>query len=161
LNEGRLNQVLAELEVLADTEVNSAFAKGAQRIAAEGSLDRQDLLKGSIILDASEHIRLRIEREKVEANLCETRAALVPPELPRALELATKDAASAATSSPYRYLKNGGMLVATRASLAWCGEEEHYGFVANHVRTMPWFSLVWDETILSGVPLDSYTSVSI
>ena len=66
-------------------EVNT-FAERAQRIAAEVSPDMRALLTDSLILDASEHIRLRREREQVEASLREARAALVALEAPRAHE---------------------------------------------------------------------------
>lgn len=88
--DGRLDQVLAELEILVDTEEVNAFAERARRIAAEDSPDRRALLTDSLILDASEHIRLRRERAKVEVSLREARAALVALESPRARELATR-----------------------------------------------------------------------
>jgi hypothetical protein len=88
--DGRLDQVLAELELLAGTEEVNAFAERARRIAAEASPDMRALLTDSLILDASEYIRLRREREKAEASLREARAALVALESARARELATR-----------------------------------------------------------------------
>jgi predicted nucleic acid-binding protein len=88
--DGRLDQVLAELEIFEDTEEVNAFTERARRIATEASPDRRALLTDSLVIDASEHIRLRRKREKAEASLREARAALMALESPRARELATK-----------------------------------------------------------------------
>ncbi|QRM35459.1 hypothetical protein [Microvirga sp. VF16] len=97
--DGRLDQVLAELEVLVDTVEVNAFAERARHIAAEESPDRRALLTDSLVLDASEHIRLRRERERAEASLREARAALVALESPRARELAAKVTAALETKA--------------------------------------------------------------
>ena len=92
--DGRLDQMLAELEVLVDAEEVNAYAEWARRIATEASPDRRALLTDSLILDASEHIRLRRERDKTEANLREARAALEALGSPRARELGARVSAA-------------------------------------------------------------------
>lgn len=73
---GRLDKLLAEIELLPSTKDTQAFLGRAQKIETEQSYSQRNLLTDSLIFDLSTHCRQQREREQATAILNDIRSKL-------------------------------------------------------------------------------------